>query len=109
MRSLMFIALVGLAVPAWAAFDTAEWMWQRPIEAELDEPGFVRVPIDLEIMDESQIALFQEIGVMDFGYQLGNADRFRVNAFHAKHWLDHPYKSLAAINATNPLDQKVDI
>ena len=37
-----------------------------------------------EIMDERQIALYQEKGAMDFGHQLGNADRFRVNAFRQR-------------------------
>jgi len=57
MRPLMFIALVGLTVSAWAAFDTADWTWQRPIESDLDAAGFVRVVLDLETMDASQPSL----------------------------------------------------
>ena len=69
MRPLMFIALVGLAAPVWAAFDTAGWTWQRPIEVELDAPGFVRVPIDLEIMDVSQPSL-NDLRVRDVNGEL---------------------------------------
>jgi len=64
MRILMTLALMSLAVPAWAVFDTGDWTWQRPIEAELDEAGFVRVPIDLEIMDASQPSL-NDLRVLD--------------------------------------------
>jgi len=64
MRPIMFIALVGLAAPAWAAFDTTDWTWQRPIEPGLDAAGFVRVPIDLEVMDASQPSL-NDLRVLD--------------------------------------------
>ena len=37
-----------------------------------------------EIMDERQIALYRERGSMDFAYQLGDADRFRINVFRQR-------------------------
>ena len=64
MRILMTLVLMSLAVPAWAAFDTADWTWQRPIEADLDEAGFVRVPIELDVIDTSQPSL-NDLRVLD--------------------------------------------
>ena len=64
MRKYLFLSFLAMTVPAWAAFDTADWTWQRPIEVELYTAGFVRVPINLEIMDESQPSL-NDLRVLD--------------------------------------------
>jgi len=37
-----------------------------------------------DIMDERQIAAYRAKGSVDFAYQIGNADRFRINAFRQR-------------------------
>ena len=37
-----------------------------------------------EIMDETQIARFREHGAIDFAYQVGDGDRFRINLFRQR-------------------------
>ncbi len=37
-----------------------------------------------EIMNEKQLRLYRERGSMDFAYQLGDADRFRINVFRQR-------------------------
>jgi len=52
------------AVQAAPAFDTSGWAWERPIETGISSPGFVRAPIDLEMMGESQPSL-SDLRVLD--------------------------------------------
>lgn len=39
-----------------------------------------------EIMDERQIALYQQKGSIDFAYQIEGGDRFRINVFRQRGW-----------------------
>jgi hypothetical protein len=53
-RLVSAIMFIGLAMPAFGAFDLEEWQWQASITPEEAEAGFVRVMVTPEIFDQSQ-------------------------------------------------------
>jgi len=69
-RNLLALALI-LATPwyARAEFDLEGWAWERAIELDNSASGFVRLPIDAEVFDESQASL-QDLRVLDPGGNL---------------------------------------
>lgn len=53
----------------------------------MDVPALANADVEamiFEIMNERQIARYHEKGSMDFAYQLGDADRFRINVFRQR-------------------------
>jgi|GEM_PF-1306342 len=63
-RLVLVIILIGVAMPAFAAFDLEEWEWEAAITPDDAEAGFVRVMVTPDIFDRSQRTL-NDLRVLD--------------------------------------------
>lgn len=54
---LFVLGAAAVASPSPPPFDGKEWTWKCPIQTPAEIPGFVRVPVTAEILDQSQQSL----------------------------------------------------